>query len=235
MHKKIFATILLLSTTPTFADVPIITAYDNSYYAEVDDPTKVKAGTLVGISDTYYYYDPTNKKLTVTHTEWLADGTGTLPGMYEAPYNSTMHYTDVTFDNMCSVIGYCDEITKSKIEEMRTECESYLTNSTQPQKTNNYTPNPTDNYTNKNVSTLKKELSAGIASASAMSAIEASNVGKGEVSVGSGYGYYNSQSAIAFGTAIGLADNWSINAAVGLTESDVAYRAGTNYKFKLFK
>lgn len=92
-----------------------------------------------------------------------------------------------------------------------------------------------NSYTDKKVNALEKELSAGIASASAMSAIEVSNVGKGEVSVGGGYGYYNSQSAVAFGAAMGLTDNWSINAAAGLADSNVSFRAGTNYKFKLFK
>lgn len=91
-----------------------------------------------------------------------------------------------------------------------------------------------NNYTDKKVSALKKELSAGIASATAMSSIEVSNVAKGEVSVGGGYGYYNSQSAVAFGAAMGLTDNWSVNAAAGLADSNVSFRAGTNYKFKLF-
>lgn len=91
-----------------------------------------------------------------------------------------------------------------------------------------------NNYTDKKVNALEKELSAGIASATAMSSIEVSNVSKGEVSIGGGYGYYNSQSAIAFGAAMGLTDNWSINAAAGLADSNVSFRAGTNYKFKLF-
>ncbi len=39
---------------------------------------------------------------------------------------------------------------------------------------------------------------------------------------------------LVFGAAIGVANNWSINAAVGLADSNVSYRAGTNYKFKLF-
>lgn len=89
-------------------------------------------------------------------------------------------------------------------------------------------------YTDKKVNALEKELSAGIAAATAMSSIEVSNVAKGEVSVGGGYGYYNSQSAVAFGAAMGLTDNWSVNAAAGLADSNVSFRAGTNYKFKLF-
>lgn len=89
-------------------------------------------------------------------------------------------------------------------------------------------------YTDKKVDALEEELSAGIASAAAMSSVAVSNVAKGEVSVGGGYGYYNSQSAVALGAAMGLTDNWSVNAAAGLADSNVTFRAGTNYKFKLF-
>ena len=89
-------------------------------------------------------------------------------------------------------------------------------------------------YTDKKVDALEEELSAGIASAAAMSSVAVSGVGKGEVSVGGGYGYYNSQSAVALGAAMGLTDNWSVNAAAGLSDSNVTFRAGTNYKFKLF-
>ena len=89
-------------------------------------------------------------------------------------------------------------------------------------------------YTDKKVNALEKDLSAGIASAAAMSSVAVSNVAKGEVSVGGGYGYYNSQSAVALGAAMGLTDNWSVNAAAGLSDSNITFRAGTNYKFKLF-
>ena len=89
-------------------------------------------------------------------------------------------------------------------------------------------------YTDSKVDALEEDLSAGIASAAAMSSVAVSGVGKGEVSVGGGYGYYNSQSAVALGAAMGLSDNWSVNAAAGLADSNVTFRAGTNYKFKLF-
>ena len=89
-------------------------------------------------------------------------------------------------------------------------------------------------YTDSKVNALEEDLSAGIASAAAMSSVAVSGVGKGEVSVGGGYGYYNSQSAVALGAAMGLSDNWSVNAAAGLADSNVTFRAGTNYKFKLF-
>ena len=89
-------------------------------------------------------------------------------------------------------------------------------------------------YTDSRVNAMEEELSAGIASAAAMSSVAVSGVGKGEVSVGGGYGYYNSQSAVALGAAMGLSDNWSVNAAAGLADSNVTFRAGTNYKFKLF-
>ena len=99
---------------------------------------------------------------------------------------------------------------------------------------NSMSLNSAYNYTDKKVDALEEDLSAGIASAAAMSSVAVSNVAKGEVSVGGGYGYYNSQSAVALGAAMGLTDNWSVNAAAGLADSNVTVRAGTNYKFKLF-
>ena len=89
-------------------------------------------------------------------------------------------------------------------------------------------------YTNERVSELDKELSSGIASAVALSSVAVSNVERGEVSVGAGYGYYNGRSAAAFGAAMGLSNRWSVNAGAGVSDADVSFRAGTNYKFKLF-
>ena len=92
-------------------------------------------------------------------------------------------------------------------------------------------------YTDKKVDTLEKNVSGGIAAATALSAVSVSNVSKGEVSVGGGYGYYNDQSAVALGATLGLSDRWSVNAGAGLATGDkaqFAIRAGTNYKFKLF-
>ena len=94
-----------------------------------------------------------------------------------------------------------------------------------------------NSYTDSRVNTLEKNVSGGIAAATALSAVEVSNVKRGEMSVGGGYGYYNGQSAGAFGMAMGLSDNWSVNAGAGIASGDetqVAFRAGTNYKFKLF-
>lgn len=99
------------------------------------------------------------------------------------------------------------------------------------------TLNQSKSYTDSRIHKLDKELSGGVAAATALSSVEVSNVKKGEVSVGGGYGYYNSQSAMAFGAAMGLSDNWSVNAGAGIASGDktqVAFRAGTNYKFKLF-
>ena len=90
---------------------------------------------------------------------------------------------------------------------------------------------------NNKVDSLEKNVSGGVAAATALSAVEVSNVKKGEMSVGGGYGYYNSQSAMALGAALGLTDNWSVNAGAGIASGDktqVSFRAGTNYKFKLF-
>lgn len=81
---------------------------------------------------------------------------------------------------------------------------------------------------------MNKELSAGIANVAALSAVAVSDVKQGEVSFGGGYGYHNSQSAVAFGTAVGLTDNWSMNAGLGFNDYDITVRAGTNVKFKLF-
>ena len=84
------------------------------------------------------------------------------------------------------------------------------------------------------VSDIEKDLSAGIASVAALSSVAVSDVARGEVSVGGGYGYHNGESAAAFGFAIGLTDNWSMNAGAGISSADTTFRAGTNYKFKLF-
>ena len=92
-------------------------------------------------------------------------------------------------------------------------------------------------YTDQKVDTLEKNVSGGVAAATALSSVAVSNVKRGEVSVGAGYGYYNDQSAVAFGAAMGLTDRWSVNAGAGLATGDktqMAIRAGTNYKFKLF-
>ena len=91
-------------------------------------------------------------------------------------------------------------------------------------------------YTDTRVNKLEKDMSGGVAAATALSAVSVSGVNKGEVSVGGGYGYYNGESAMAFGAAMGLTDNWSINAGAGLASGDstqFSIRAGTNYKFKL--
>jgi hypothetical protein len=91
-------------------------------------------------------------------------------------------------------------------------------------------------YTDKKVSDLEDNMSAGIASSTALSSVAVSGVRAGEVSVGGGYGYYNSKSAFALGMAMGLTNNLSINAGAGLGSNgdNIAFRAGANYKFKLF-
>ena len=94
-----------------------------------------------------------------------------------------------------------------------------------------------NSYTDTRVNALEKNVSGGVAAATALSAVNVGNVKKGEVSVGGGYGYYNSQSAMAFGAAMGLSDRWSVNAGAGIASGDktqMTFRAGTNYKFKLF-
>lgn len=81
---------------------------------------------------------------------------------------------------------------------------------------------------------MNDDLSAGIASVAALSSVAVSDVARGEMSVGGGYGYHNGQSAGAVGFAIGLTDDWSVNAGAGFSSADVTVRAGTNYQFKLF-
>ena len=92
-------------------------------------------------------------------------------------------------------------------------------------------------YTDAQIDKLEKNISGGVAAATALSAVEVSNVEQGEMSVGGGYGYYNGESAGAFGAALGLTNDWSVNAGAGIATGDktqVSFRAGTNYKFKLF-
>ena len=89
-------------------------------------------------------------------------------------------------------------------------------------------------YTDERIESLDKNLSAGVAGAVALSSVAVSGVERGEVSVGAGYGNFNGQSAVAFGAAMGLSNRWSVNAGAGISNSDVSFRAGTNYKFKLF-
>ena len=89
-------------------------------------------------------------------------------------------------------------------------------------------------YTDRRIEDLDKNLSAGVAGAVALSSVAVSGVERGEVSVGAGYGYFNGQSAAAFGATMGLSNRWSINAGAGISNADVSFRAGTNYKFKLF-
>ncbi len=89
-------------------------------------------------------------------------------------------------------------------------------------------------YTDRRVESLDKNLSSGVAGAVALSSVAVSGVERGEVSVGAGYGYFNGQSAAAFGAAMGLSNRWSVNAGAGISNADVSFRAGTNYKFRLF-
>ncbi len=89
-------------------------------------------------------------------------------------------------------------------------------------------------YTDQRIEKLDKDLSSGIASAIALTSVAASGVQKGEVAVSGGYGYYNGQSAAAFGAAMGLSKRWSVNAGAGVSSSDVSFRAGTTYRFKAF-
>lgn len=222
--KKNIVALLLLCSYSAYAKDLTLTMYDDRIYKiyQDDQLPGLLPGTLSSISDTYYYYNPATKQLTVSQTNWYAVGNGSSEE-YPGEESVHMHYYDVTFDNMCQMLGYCDDYLRQKIHEMRVEYENYNATESYPK-----------DYTDRQIDSVRKELSAGIASVAAMSSIATSNVSKGEVSVGSGYGYYNGQSAVAFGATVGLTDRWSANAAAGLADSNVSFRAGTNYKFKLF-
>jgi autotransporter adhesin len=90
------------------------------------------------------------------------------------------------------------------------------------------------NQLNHQIDTINKDLKAGIAGIAALSSVSVSDVKRGEVSVGGGYGSYAGQNAMAFGVVVGLRDNWSVNTGVSLGGAESAYRVGTNYKFKAF-
>ena len=89
-------------------------------------------------------------------------------------------------------------------------------------------------YTDRRVEHLEKDMSAGIANATALSAVAIPNVKKGQLAFSGGYGYYNSQSAVAFGATMGLTDNWSVNLGTGISDKSTSFRAGTTYILDLF-
>ena len=89
-------------------------------------------------------------------------------------------------------------------------------------------------YTDKRIDNLEKDMSSGIASAAALSAVSTPAVKKGQLAFSGGYGYHNSQSAVALGAAMGLANKWSMNAGVALSNSNTTFRAGTTYVIDLF-
>lgn len=126
MKRAMAAGVCGLCIMPVLADELILTAHDKTFYSEME-PEFAKPGQLTGISDIYYYYDPINKIMTATQTEWIADGTG---GEYEAPYESTFHYADVTFDNMCQMLPHCGPIEKRIIHELKTQMADYIFKST---------------------------------------------------------------------------------------------------------
>lgn len=224
MKKLILLCFLVFCSMPVFADNWVLVAYDNNFYSNQADPSIIGAGKVTGISDIYYYYDQASKTLKAVQTEWLSTG-GVPP--YEEPssYESTLYYHEVTFGNMCQILAeYCNDSVKQQIQE-------YINRSS---GNKSVTERLANEYTDNQINRLRKKLSSGIASVAAMSSIVASDVDKGEVSVGAGYGHYNGQSAVAFGATIGITEKWSANAAAGLADSNVSFRAGTNYKFKLF-
>lgn len=89
-------------------------------------------------------------------------------------------------------------------------------------------------YTDTRIEKLDKELSSGVASAIALSSVASNGVKQGKLAISGGYGYYNGQSAGAFGLAMGLSNNWSVHAGAGVSGSNVSFRAGTSYEISLW-
>ncbi|MBO4582860.1 MAG: autotransporter outer membrane beta-barrel domain-containing protein [Alphaproteobacteria bacterium] len=130
MKKIFFTTFCVFLFHPTLADILTLAAYDPTYYAIIDDlnTTVGRAGILTGVSDIYYYYEPFSGNLTLTQTEWLSDGLG---DEVPADYNSTFHYTGVTFNNMHDILSGL--IRDVDIENLRNQFIEYQLTYSQPQ------------------------------------------------------------------------------------------------------
>lgn len=97
-----------------------------------------------------------------------------------------------------------------------------------------FTLDASKSYTDERIEKLDKDLSAGIASALALSSVASNGVKEGKMAFSGGYGYYNGQSAGAIGIAIGLSNNWTVHAGAGMGGSNVSFRAGTSYEITLW-
>lgn len=97
-----------------------------------------------------------------------------------------------------------------------------------------FTLSAAKSYTDERIEKLDKELSAGIANALALSSVASSGIKEGKMAFSGGYGYYNGQTAGAFGVALGIKDNWSVHAGAGVSGSNFSFRAGTSYEITLW-
>jgi hypothetical protein len=87
----------------------MLTYYDDGYYDCTDGlgPGSFPAGRVAEISDIYYYYEPFEKLLQISQTEWLSDGMGDV---YISPNSpATFDYYGITFDNITSDVHYLGE------------------------------------------------------------------------------------------------------------------------------
>jgi len=121
MKKIFFTAFCIFLFHKTLADTLTLVAYDPTYYAIIEDlnTTVGHAGRLTGISDTYYYYEPFSGNLILTETEWLSDGFG---NEVPADYDSTFHYTGITFNNMHDILTWMRNID---IENLRDQFIEY--------------------------------------------------------------------------------------------------------------
>ena len=198
-------------------EATITNGANNAITTALDDNGAIK----LAIDDAKSYAD-NGDEATLASAKSYADSQDTLT------LNAAKSYADSGDEaTLASAKSYADSQDASTLNAAKAYADA----------SNALTLNQANAYTDAKVDTLEKNVSGGIAAATALSAVEVSNVKRGEMSVGGGYGYYNGQSAGAFGMAMGLSDNWSVNAGAGIASGDktqVSFRAGTNYKFKLF-
>lgn len=76
----------------------------------------------------------------------------------------------------------------------------------------------------------EKKLSGGVAMAGAFAGIPQVDPGK-KLSLGAGYGYYNTENALAVGGSIRVANNGIVKTGVAITSGDASVSAGFGYSW----
>lgn len=108
----------------------VLSAYDPTMSMEggysIGDPAPI-AGTLVAISDTYFYYDAKNKVMRVVQTEWVSTGNGFIGdvGAETISANMVYDYSNITIDNMQSELPF---MSNAIFAELRAQFGDLLTN-----------------------------------------------------------------------------------------------------------